>query len=675
MAITDGDFTGKRSPFWQAPGVGRVALTLPDRRAVVAVIERTEWRGVERFVSRGQLEDHAGSVALFAYARGEVSGYVNAPELGEFQLSGSTRTGALMVAATGGLSCAGTLVAPPRAHPAAALDHAESHAPRSADAAPSVVMIDVLGLYLQDSFGPNTTEDVAHSNFDLNIELCNVVYANSQIPLRLRLVRAAETSYTETNNTDPVRLLGYALEALRRRDDGQMDEIHALRDTCGADLVFLALSRFAPGAGGPSGRAYIQYYPNVRDQRNWETNPDYGFCVVKARADNNFSALPHEFGHNFGCAHDRPNAGTGGGAFPYSFGYKFTARNGQPYRTIMAIGTENSALHFSNPRLTPAAYGVPMGVAEGQPGAADNAQSVSRSIFELAAFRPTADAPAHNRLINVSTRAWAGVGAETLIGGFIVGGEAPVSVVVRALGPSLGVLGVGETMADPALELRRQSDGALLARNDNWASGDASAVVALAASGFAPRSVLEPALHMTLPPGGYSAVVSAADGRAGNGIVEVFGVGGGEDPGRLGNLSTRALVGGDGREMIGGFVVNGARGETKRIVLRALGPTLRDLGVSGALDDPLIELHDSGGTLLLVQDDFSSLDLVANGGLVRKTHAQERVFAAGLQPGNRREPCVMLDLAAGAYTVIVRSADRTGAGVALLEVFEVSPTP
>jgi len=544
----------------------------------------------------------------------------------------------------------------------------------AADATQPAVTIDVLGLYLQDSFGPNTTEDIAHSNFDLNVELCNVVYANSQIPLRLRLVRVARTNYTESNATDPMRVIGDALEALRRRYDGQMDEVHALRDEAGADLVFLAMSRFAPGAGGPSGMSYIQYFPSVRSPRDWEANPDYGFCVVKARSDNNFSALPHEIGHNFGCAHDRANAGTSGGAFPYSFGHKFTARNGQRYRTVMSYGTENAALYFSNPRVTPPAYGVPVGVEEGLPGEADNAQTVARAMFEIAAFRLSADAPANNRLINVATRAWAGTGADALIGGFIVAGDAPASVVVRALGPSLRDFGVDGAMTDPVLELRRQPDGALVRRNDNWGAGDTEAVTALAASGLAPASALEPAMFVTLPPGGYSAVVSAADGRPGNGIVEVFGVGGSPGNGRLGNLSTRALVGGDGREMIGGFVVNGAPGETKRIVIRALGPSLRDYGVGRALDDPLIELHDSSGALLLVQDDFGA-SAPPDGGMVRSTYAQDKVLAAGLQPGNRREPCVMLDLAAGAYSVVVRPADGAGAGVALLEVFEIAPTP
>ena len=674
FAIRDEDFLGKQSPFWQAPGIGRVSVIFPGGSPEVAIVERTEWRGVDRFVSRGRLEGHEGSIVLFAYSHGTVSGHVHAPLLGEFQINGDTQAGSATVANTVAPRCLGALPVPARnASAATALEiagGAASPAPTLAATMQHPLNIDVLGLYLDTSFGPGTTEAMAQSNFDLNLELCNTSFARSGIPLRLRLVKIARTNYTETLTNDDIKRLGDAVEAVRMKGDGWMDEIHALRDQVGADLVFLTLSRFAPGAGGPSGRAYVQAVPNVRNSWEAETNPEFGFCVVKPRSDNNLSALVHEFGHNFGCAHDRLNAGSRGGAFPYSHGYIFTARYGERYRTIMAYSTqgERSALYFSNPHLTPVEFGVPVGVPEGSPGEADNAQTIARTMFEIAAFRLPADSAAGTRLINVSTLAWAGTGEEALVGGFVVTGDAPLPIVIRALGPSLVDFGVAATMPDPVFEVRRQSDGALVLRNDNWGDGGGATLVA---TGLAPRHSREPGAALTLAPGAYGVVVGAADGEAGNAIVEVYALG--RERARLGNLSTRAMIA-DGRGMTAGFVVDARPGESRRIAVRALGPTLRDYGVASPLDDPVIELHDRTGALLFVLDDFSvmSLDTLRDIPGVR-SYAQENIFAAGLQPGNRREPCGLFDLPAGAYSVVVRPARETGRGVALIEVFEVRP--
>jgi hypothetical protein len=81
---------------------------------------------------------------------------------------------------------------------------------------------------------------------------------------------------------------------------------------------------------------------------------------------------------------------------------------------------------------------------------------------------------------------------------------------------------VPNPLADPTIELVRQSDHATLAINDNWK--DAPNAAELAASGFAPSNDLESAILIRLPPGAYTAVMKGARNATGNGIVEVYRV-------------------------------------------------------------------------------------------------------------------------------------------------------
>ncbi len=120
---------------------------------------------------------------------------------------------------------------------------------------------------------------------------------------------------------------------------------------------------------------------------------------------------------------------------------------------------------------------------------------------------------------NISTRGRVGLNDEALIGGFIVGGRLSKSIIIRALGPSLGASGIAGALADPLVELRN-SDGQLVAQNDDWNNGSQAAEIT--AAGFMPNDSREAALVATLPPGGYTAVVRGADGGEGIGLVEIY---------------------------------------------------------------------------------------------------------------------------------------------------------
>ena len=123
-------------------------------------------------------------------------------------------------------------------------------------------------------------------------------------------------------------------------------------------------------------------------------------------------------------------------------------------------------------------------------------------------------------LINISTRGRVLTGADVMIGGFIIQGSGPQTVVVRARGPSLTALGLPGALANPTLSL--YTGQTLIATNDDF--GTAPNLAQLNASGFVPSNPLESAIYITLNPGAYTAIVSGAGGTTGVGIVEVFAV-------------------------------------------------------------------------------------------------------------------------------------------------------
>ena len=127
------------------------------------------------------------------------------------------------------------------------------------------------------------------------------------------------------------------------------------------------------------------------------------------------------------------------------------------------------------------------------------------------------------KLANVSTLGFAGTGADALTPGFVIGGTAPKQLLIRAIGPGLAPFGVGGTLADPRLAVIPLGMNLTAASNDDW-GGTAELKAAFAAAGAfsIPDGTKDAALVVRLPPGGYSAVVSGANGTTGNVLVEVY---------------------------------------------------------------------------------------------------------------------------------------------------------
>jgi len=256
----------------------------------------------------------------------------------------------------------------------------------------------------------------------------------------------------------------------------------------------------------------------------------------------------------------------------------------------------------------------------------------------------SADPP---RLANISTRMQVLTGNDVMIGGFVISGAAPKTVVIRARGPSLVAFGITNALANPSLQLF--SGQTLLAANDDW--GGASNATAISATGFAPSHALESAILATLAPGAYTAIVSGVGGVTGVGIVEVFEVDRPDIP--LANISTRGQVLTGNDVMIGGFIIQGSGPQT--VVIRARGPSLAQFGITNALANPTLQLY-SGQSLIGSNDDWGNAANAA------------AISASGFAPSNALESAVLITLNPGAYTAIVSGAGGA-TGVGIVEVF------
>jgi hypothetical protein len=122
---------------------------------------------------------------------------------------------------------------------------------------------------------------------------------------------------------------------------------------------------------------------------------------------------------------------------------------------------------------------------------------------------------------------------------------------------------------------------------------------------------------------------------------------------RLGNISTRAVVGTNENVLIGGFIITGTL--AKKVILRGIGPSL---SLPGKILDPILELHDSSGATIGLNNDWG------------QTGNSQEIEESGLAPTNPSEPALLVSLAPGSYTAVLRGANET-TGTALVEVYDL----
>ena len=254
--------------------------------------------------------------------------------------------------------------------------------------------------------------------------------------------------------------------------------------------------------------------------------------------------------------------------------------------------------------------------------------------------------------LNLSSRGLVSGGDNVLIGGFIITGTDPKTLVLRALGPSLSSFGLSGLLRDPVLRVYNSSH-TLIASNDNWQSDPNHFVVE--SNGLAPANSFESAIAQTLAPGAYTVIVSGKDATPGIGLVELYDVSPLSNS-KLVNMSARGSVGTVDNVLISGFIVGEV--ESATVVVRALGPSLASFGVSGVLSDPVLTIYDSKGSAIATNDNWHDAN--------NATDIQRN----GLAPPNAIDSAIMLHLPAGSYTAIVRGANAA-TGNALVEVYDL----
>jgi hypothetical protein len=215
--------------------------------------------------------------------------------------------------------------------------------------------------------------------------------------------------------------------------------------------------------------------------------------------------------------------------------------------------------------------------------------------------------PAATRLTSLSVRANAGSGDQTLIVGISVSGSGQKTMLVRGVGPGLVAYGVNGTLADPQLTLFNGST--VMLTNDNWSDGNAGPGVAAVTAQvqdfpLAPSS--KDAAAIATPGSGLYTMHITGHGGTGVALAEAYDA----DPApadftatRVVSFSARTQAGATDQTLIAGFVVDGP--DTKRLLVRAVGPGLTAYGVTGVLADPVLTLY-QGNTVIATNDDWYS---------------------------------------------------------------------
>lgn len=231
-------------------------------------------------------------------------------------------------------------------------------------------IIDIMIAYTTSAKNAVGGKAAMESRIALAMSETNQGFANSGVIQRYRLVHTVEVSYSATG--------GFltALYDVTNTADGDMDELHALRDQYGADIVSLFINDSSScGIAWVMGSASTGFAPNA-------------FNVVHYSCATGYFSFGHECGHNQGARHDRAN-NSGTPIYPYAFGYQQT--NASPtYRTIMAYNCSPSCTrvnYWSNPEVSFRSQPTGVSYISDPNNSADNRMTLNNTRNVTANFR------------------------------------------------------------------------------------------------------------------------------------------------------------------------------------------------------------------------------------------------------------------------------------------------
>jgi hypothetical protein len=308
--------------------------------------------------------------AVFTIEAGVLTATVNSPQ-GNFVVS-SNGDGSYRVARKD------ASLYPPEREPRQAFGRAQPASPfAAADAiadvpADSGRLIDVMIVWTPASQTWGGGAAAMQSLAQAAIDSANAIYFNSGIAQRLRLVHSQQVTYQERSGACG-DAFNCGLDDLTDLGDGYIDNIHALRDTHGADMVALLIDD--PAACG------IAWLISTTSG-----DPTSAFSVTAWDCAVGNMSFTHELGHNMGAHHDPVTAPPNGwpAAFPYNRGY---VAPGSAWRTVMSYGSACGncprIAHMSNPK------DLNGGAVTGNASVSNNAHVLNKTAKAIAAYRPT----------------------------------------------------------------------------------------------------------------------------------------------------------------------------------------------------------------------------------------------------------------------------------------------
>jgi hypothetical protein len=268
-----------------------------------------------------------------------------------------------------------------------------------------------------------------------------------------------------------------------------------------------------------------------------------------------------------------------------------------------------------------------------------------------------------SQITSLSLRGPVGQDTGTLISGFVINSSVAKTVLIRGVGPTLAMYGVGDAVAQANITVF-DANGNVVATNNGYLNASNSGTVVMTAASVGAFPLSDPgdsALLATLWPGAYTVQVAASDNNSASGsaLLEVYDVDAltGNSTGSLAAGASRGMYGPNTDSLIQGFVISGTA--NMNLLIRGVGPDLSAFGISNPATAVGVTIYDTNDNVVAASLPSTSVNpdgsIAADVGDFPLTQAGDSATTVSLAPG--------------AYTIIATPDPTvTTSGIALLEV-------